>query len=190
MKHLILFCTKIYVYWVEIPLIMILIGAIKFNSTSESLLRLYPLIITSALAIVFVILYFFNAVLLSYSKIKKFGLFSSKSSAIINKGKTLVLTYLPKRKICVELYELQSKPALEWINNDDFTPVEANIFRERIIGSNGAAKRILKFFGVNNEEISELISKDEATIECRDFTLKSDVFEEKKRIHIKFKTTI
>jgi hypothetical protein len=190
LKSLILLGTKFYVYLIEIPFIIVLIGALKYNKTSENLLKLYPLIIASALGIILVLLYFFNAVVISRSRIRQFGLFSSRDSAIINKDKTLVLTYLSHRKMRIELFALQVKPSLEWINEENYVPREANVFRERVIGADFTAKRILKFFGLEGNQISDLLLNDEFKIETDEILFLSDIYEERKRIHLKFKKTV
>ena len=190
MKSLVLFGTKLYVYLVELPLILVLIGALKYNESSKELLGLYPLIAVSAIAIIFVLLYFFNAVIITNAKIKQFGLFSSRDTALINKDRTLVLTYLPHRKMRVELFALQNKPALEWINEDDYVPSEANVFRERVIGSNLTARRVLKFFGATNEEISTLLENGTAKLDSGDIIFSTDICEDRKRILIKFNETV
>ncbi len=190
LKQLILFGTKLYVYLIELPLILVLVGAIQYNSESEALLGLYPLIIFSILAILFVAVYFFNAVIITNARIKQFGLFSSRDSALINKDKTLVLTYLPRRRMRVELFMLQKKSALEWVSDEDFKPIEANIFRERVIGSDSTAKRVLKFFGATKEQIQSLLSEESATAETEDIIFSTDVYGERKRILIKFIKTI
>jgi hypothetical protein len=175
---------------VEIPLIFIFIAAIRFNDTASGLLKLYPLIVCSAFAIIFALVYFFNAVIISYSKIKQFGVFSSRDSALISKDRTLVLTYLPKRKMRVELYTLQSEPALLCINPKDYAPSETNIFRERVIGSNLTAKRVLKFFGLSSSEISDFLANNSGYIKTDEIEFKSEIADGQKKISLKFLKTL
>ena len=190
MKSIILFGTKLYVYLIEIPVITVLLLAIRFNEGAENLTKLYPLQIFCSLVIIFIVLYFFRAVSISNAKIKQIGLFSSRDSSMIKKGKTLVLTMLPYRKLKVELFELQEHPVLEWVVDKDFVPIETNVFRERAIGGYGAVKRKLKFFGATSEQINSLFNTDDYKTEGLDVDFSTEIFKSKKRFKIKFNKTI
>ena len=190
MKTLILFGTKLYVYLIEAPLILVLYGALKYNGEMTNLVKLYPLIVASILGIIFVLLYFFNAVILTSAKIKQFGLFSSRDSAIIKKDTSLSLTYLKNGNMRIELFALQKESALEWVDRDSYVPTEANVFRERIIGKNGTARRVLKFFGLDKSDIDRLIYSENASVKTDEMIFTADVFEDKKRITVKFLQTV
>ena len=190
MKNLFLFSTKIYVYLIELPLILVLIGAIRFNGVVTNLFGLYPLIVCSILAIIFVLIYFFNPVMISYSRIKQFGVFSSRDSAIITKDTTLILTYFPRRKIRIELFAVQEKPALEFMSGENYTPQKVNVFRERVIGRDFTAMRVLKFFGLEKSRAKELISSDKMTFNTEEIEFSTDIFEGRKIISINFLKTI
>ena len=92
MKKLYTFCSKIAVYWIEIPLAILLTLAIIFNSGATNLLKLYPLIVLCSLAIVFVFIFFFRLIELGWDEIRYVGLFSSRDRAVITEGKRLELT--------------------------------------------------------------------------------------------------
>ena len=77
---------------VVLPQAALLVGAILMNDTVDTLMRLYPLMAACALGIIFTFVYFFKAVVLSKDEIKYIGPFSSRDSAVINEGKTLILT--------------------------------------------------------------------------------------------------
>ena len=190
MRTLILFGTKLYVYLIELPIILVLYGALKYNSEMTNLVRLYPLIVAAILGIIFVLIYFFNAVIITDARIKQFGVFSSRDSAIIKKDTTLRLTYLKNGNMRVELFAMQNESSLSCLNGESYVPTEANVFRERVIGKNTTARRVLKFFGVEKEHIDALIYSDLEKIETENFTLSTDVFEDKKEIKIKFKKTV
>lgn len=190
MKKLILFGTKLYVYLIEIPVVVLLLYAINYNNNADSLLKLYPLIVFSSLAIIFIALYFFNAVIISVEKVSQIGLFSSRDKAILNKDRAIVITYLPHNKLRIEVLAMQYKPALEWINEEDYAPTESSVFRERVIGKNGTAKRILSFFGATDEDIKSLISQDNTEIKTEEIDYSSTVYNDRKQIKIKFNKTL
>ena len=98
MKNTFLFCSRLRVYWCEIPIVGILLLCIKYNDYSEGLYKLYLLMAFSALASIFILIYFFRAIKLSFEEIRYIGLFSSRDSAIITEGKTIILTPRGKKK--------------------------------------------------------------------------------------------
>lgn len=190
MKKLFLFGTKLYVYLIELPIIAVLVLAINHNGKATNLLKLYPLIVFCCLAIAFIAIYFFNSVTVSYAKIKQIGLFSSRDSAIITKDRTIVLTYLSRRRMRIELFALQESPSFEWALSESFVPHEACVFRERVIGNDMTAKRVLRFFKASEKEIKELLSSENLEIKNEKIEYSALVYDEKKQIKIKFNEVI
>ena len=190
MKKLFLFGTKLYVYLIELPVIIVLMLAIRYNNEATNLLKLYPLIVFCSLAIAFIAIYFFNSVTITYAKIKQIGLFSSRDSAIITKDRTIVLTYLSRRRMRIELFAMQDKPSLQWVSNEDFVAHETCVFRERVIGNNLTAKRVLRFFKASEKEIKELLSSENLEIKNGKIEYSALVYDEKKQIKIKFNEVI
>jgi len=144
--------SPFYMYLTAIPLIIILVLSIISNSSSEGLLKLYPLILATAAAIIFILVYLFRYITVSVEEIKIFGLFSSRDKAIINKGKTLIMTETKKGVRLLTLFGNDGeRPMLDWTQGEDYVPVDINLFRERIYGGKGSFSKILKFFDVNEE---------------------------------------
>ncbi len=189
MKTLFFFGTKLYVYLIELPFIYLLILTLNHNSKTEGAFKLYPLIVFSILAMIFIAVYFFNAVTLNRVKIRQIGLFSSRDKVMINKGKSLVITYLSYNKLRLEIYDFQEFPSLN-ISREDFVPTESCIFRERIIGSNRTASKILRYFGATREQVDELIFQNEKSFSTKSSDFSTRIHEDRKQIKIKFNETV
>lgn len=190
MKKIFLFASNPWVYLIEIPPILLLILAIKFNSGVDTLMKLYPLIVLSSALIIFIAVYFFRGVVIGFDELKAIGPFSSRDKAIIAKDKSLVITILPKRRLRIELFGDGSDLAesCKWLQND--TSSNINLFRAKANGGKRCARRILKFFGVSQECFEKLIEKDGYTEDFGDITVSSDTQNEAKTVKIEFKNTL
>lgn len=190
MKKIFLFSSRLRVYLTEIPPVFLLILAIKFNSAVDTLMKLYPLIITLSALIVFIAVYFFRAVVIGVDEVKCIGPFSSKEKAIIAKEKSLVITILPKRRLRIELFgngdDLAESCA--WLKND--TSEHINLFRSKANGGVGTARRILRYFDVSDKALESLIEKDGYSEDFENVTVTSDTVNEAKAITVYFKNTI
>ena len=157
MKSIYLFCTRILAFWVEIPLIIILIVSIMYNGYVEGFPQLYPLIIASAAAIIFFIIYFFRVIQISYAEIRYIGKFTSRDSAMIVEGRTLALTLERLGRVTVELkgYDGPSELNLELDEEGD---CEYTLFRGHCFGGKGSNKRVLSYFGVERADMEALLS--------------------------------
>ena len=153
-------------YLTELPLIILLAIAIAFNDTAGGLLKLYPLIITSIGVIVFIFIFFFRVISLSGEEIRIIGRFTSRDSAIINKGKRLTMTLDVRDKLKLELFENDGVlPELDFLRNDpSYKPQGLNLFREKAVFGLSALRRVLRYFGISDEHICAVFSSD--TYEC------------------------
>lgn len=178
MKSKFLFCTKFRYFIGEIPLLLILAAAIYYNNRIDGFFKLYPLIFICAGAIIFIFVYFFRAVSVSFEEIKDIGRFSPRDKAVINKGKTLIITLKKRRKICIELFGNDGKPPFLPSmdeNGDSDAPIDINLFRGFVIGSGRVAISLLRFFGVRAEDAQKLIASDgEAVYESITVTSSQD----------------
>ena len=161
MRSLFLFSTKVQYFLGEIPVIGLLILSLLKNSDSESPLKLYPLIIGSAAAAIFIALYFFRAVTISYSEIKHIGLFSRREKAMINAGKTLIITEMKHGKLKVVLFGNNGLPPIySDPDAEDVKPVDINLFDGKVLGRSFTVKRILRFFSLEGSEAEALLGGD------------------------------
>ena len=192
MKKKFLFCTKMRVYLIEIPLLILFFITLHYNKYSEEVMKLYPLLIFLGLAMIFILIYFFRAISISFEEIKYHGLYSSRDRADINEGKELIITVCEKRKLKVELFGNDGKPPeLAWIKTDeDYVPVDIFLFRGKAVGGKGTLKSILKYFGVSDSDMDLIISEDSFFGDYEYVSLVSEIKEEKRVVRIKMKETV
>ena len=190
MKKVILFCTKLRFFFVEIPPILLLLIAISYNDTVDTAIKLYPLIAVSVLFIIFVFLYFFRLIIISTEEIRSAGLFSSRDSAIINKGKALIITPLKKNKLRVVLFGKSGIPDFSWAKNEGYENLEIDLYREVAVGGTATLKRIFKYFGVPSDEIKSILNTDFYKKEYKYFTLTASTENGVKEYRILFTETI
>ena len=190
MKKTYLFCTKIGWFITLIPPIALLIISIIYNERAAGLLKLYPLIVCSALAIAVIFSYFFRYITISTEEIRMNGLFSSRDSAILNEKKSLILTLLPRNRICVTLFGNSGLPAFNWAQGEDYTPIDIDLFREKAIGSERTVKRVLHYFEVSDEDCDALLVSDSFEKEYDAFILKKESLDGKKIVTVYFTKTI
>lgn len=191
MKKLYLYCTRLRIYWVLIPIIFILVTAIIINPNIEGVIKLYPLILVSFVGLVFTIIYLFRMIEISYQEIRYIGRFSSRDSADITEGKTLIL--LPERRgvIRIKLMAIDTLPELSWMQNGDGKPRVVCMFRGKAYGGNRNLRRILRFFGVDDADFDKIITSTEFSNDYETVDVKTLVNEnEQKEIHIKIKVTV
>lgn len=191
MKSVYIFCTKWYVFLTELPLFGLLAASIAYNKHAEGLLKLYPLITALSLGIIFYFLYFFRMISISYDEIRYIGLFSSKDRAVINKDKTVILSFHSLHKIKVRLFGSDGKaPSLDWAqNSDNFTPVDYFLFRGKAVGGFNVATRVLKYFSVPAEDCQAFIKGDH-TAEYENVLVTSATVNGNKEIRIKITKTV
>ena len=190
MKKTYLFCTKPGLFLTEIPPIILLIVSIYHNGKSEGLLKLYPLIIFSIIAIAVIFSYFFRFISISNEEIRMHGLFSSKDSALIDEKKILSITMLPRRRLRVTLVGNNGLPAFNWAQGDNYTPIDIDLFREKAIGSSRAIKRVLRYFEVTGEDCKALLSADTFEKEYDFFIVQKEIVDQSKVITLHFTKTI
>ena len=189
MKSLYMFSTRLRVYLIELPLLIILTIAIHFNDKSEDLLKFYPLIIVVSLGMIFILIYFFRGVSLSYEEIRTYGLFAKRDSAMITKDKVLCVTICPKKIVRLYLWGNDGTPAFDWQKEEDVA--KDGMLRQiscKVIGGKRLAKRILKFYTVDAEALEMLATKSGAAYENADVSVASERKNEIFEIRISFKT--
>lgn len=190
MKKIFLFSSRLRVYLTEIPPILLLIVSIKFNSGVDTLMKLYPLIISLSALSVFIAVYFFRGIVIGFDEVKCIGPFSSREKAIIAKDKKLVMTVLPKRRIRIELFGSGEDLAesCAWLKGD--TSAHINLFRAKANGNEKTVRKILKYFGISEGTLTSLMKNDSFTEELEDVTVSTEILNEAKTVSIEFKKTI
>ena len=192
MKPIYVSASRLRAYWVLLPMSIVLTLSLKFNSVSDHLLKLYPLIIFTIGAIIFTFVYLFRFIAISYSEIKYVGRFTTRDSATVNEGKTLVIDILDKKRISIKLYGNEGyNPDIKWLVNDDGQVDDICLFRGKAFGDEGVAIRILNHFGVESQDdISAIFSEDGFTKTYENVTVNSLYENEHRQIKIRFDKTV
>ena len=189
MKGIFLQSTKFWVYLIEIPVIILLSLALRFNGKVDSPLGLIPLIVFCILLMAFIFVYFFRGIYLSYEEIRMMGLFSSKDRALIAKDKELVISVRTKGRVRLELFGTNEEPTLEWLK-DESVNGSINLFRETAVGGVGTVRKILKFFEIPSEDFEALLGEGEAKFDYELIEVCASTPDEERQIRIKFKETV
>ena len=190
MKSIYFLATKLKVYIIELPLIALLVFAIIYNKHSKELLKFYPLQIALSLGIVFIFIYFLRLVRLNTDEVRCIGLFSSKDRASLKKGRRLVLTLRKGRKLRIEVFAKGEAPLLDWVNPEDYTDSEINVFRTKAVGGAGSAKKLLKYFDIPSDDFEEILNSESFEKEYEAINLTSKLSENGQEISLKFTETL
>ena len=192
MKRKYLFCTRLRVYLIELPIIILFMITLHYNQYSDELFKFYPLLIFLGLSMIFIIVYFFRAISISFEEIRALGLYSSRDHAEINEGKELILTLCAKRKVKVELFGNDGKPPeLSWIKEDEnYAPVDIYLFRGSAIAGKRKIKSLIGYFGVDSIDVDRILSDDSFEGDYEYVSLRSEKKEEETVIRIRMKETV
>lgn len=164
MKSVILLKMRLWVFLTEIPLIILLLVCKNVNEGMEELFGLWPLMIALGALIVFLAVYFFRLVSVSWEEITDIGLFTRKDSSIIDAGKALVITLAPKGPIKLTLLGKVGEDALfDWTSEED-RDVEIALYRGNAYGGRRAAKRLLTYFGAAEGDIDAILGGEDVSI--------------------------
>ena len=128
-------------------------------------------------------------IIISTEEIRTAGLFSSRDSAVIEKNTILKITLSKKRRINVELFGKRTAPDFSWSKTDQ-TGEPIRIFHEKAIGDVRAIKRILRYFGISEDDTNAVLKKDNFYKEYNFFNLSLLCDGENRQIVIEFTETI
>ena len=190
MKNIFLFSTRLRVFLIELPPILLLIPSIIYNGSVKTLMKLYPLIIMLSALIVFIAIYFFRAIIINNEELRTIGLFSTREKAIIKENRSLVVTKLSRRRIRIELFGQNDdgQGTYEWLKNEE--PVEINLFRVKANGTSKTVAKILRYFEADSETVNALLLNDNFLFDTEKVSFTSSIVKEAKTVKILFKETI
>ena len=163
MKKRYFIAIRPWVFLLNIPFAFLLGVSIAYNNAAQNLFKLYPLIIFLSLFIVFLNIYFFRIIELSYEKIRYIGLFTSRDDSFITEGNTLKITRERLGKLKVILYGHDGiHAAFDWKTDEDpdEAPEDITLFRGHVYGGRLTMKRIFSYFGVSREDFKEILSTE------------------------------
>ena len=191
MKSTFLFSTRLRVYWVLLPIMLLLGVAIHYNTHSAAVFKLYPLIIFLCAAIIFVMLYFFRGIMITYDEIKHVGLFSERERVMIDEGKTIILDIKPHGRVDVTLFGDDGVlPGLDWMTPDEDVSRERTLFRARAIGGRFTVRSVLMAWGVEAIDAEKIISGEDITVDGELARVSTEMLEEALRVNIYVKKTV
>lgn len=190
MKSTYLFCTKLWLYLTEIPVLAMFWITLSMNKYLDSTVKLYPLMFVLAALILFIMVYFFRYISINNDEIRCHGVFSSKDSALLSENQTLVIALHPRRNIKLELYgDAEEEPEFKWMKSDDPAHREICIFRAKAVGGKKSAARVLEYFTFPKSELNAAFS-DGFVYENDTIRVESKSSNEVFNISIKLKVTI
>ena len=189
MKKKYLFCTKLWFYLTEIPLALLLAVTIHYGPMTEGVFKLVPLMVTLIAVMLFIIVFFFRIVVISYEEVRYRGPFSSRDRAFINKDKTLIITMHPHGNLDVDLYGNDGQPPM-FAGLKDEPPIDIYLFRGRTIGSRRTVSSILTYFGIPVADVAASLNDDSFSAEYELISISAEKKEDVRELRIKFKETI
>ena len=191
MKSIYIYAARLRSYWVLLPMTIILSLSIIFNNQATVLMKLYPLIIFTSACIVFTFIYLFRAIEISYSEIKYIGRFSSRDSATVIKGRTLVLDILKKGRVGIKLYGNEGyNPDIKWLQPDEGEDTDICIFRGKSFSGMRAVYKILRYFGVGEDDLKDIITNDSFSKQYTNVTVTSGTEDDHRQIKIRMDKTV
>ena len=142
MKPLYIFASRLRALWVLLPMSTVLTLAIRYNSAVDHWMKLYPLIIFCIGAIIFTFVYMYRFISISYSEIKYIGRFTSRDSATINAGKTLVIDLLDKSRVSIQLWGNEGyNPEIKWLTSESGEAGDICLFRGKGYGGEAVSQK-------------------------------------------------
>ena len=190
MKKTYLFCTEWWMYLSELGPLCLLLLCIHFNSKLDTPERLYPLMAFCVLCIAFIFVFLFRLISISNEEIRSIGPFTSMESASIEEGRSLIFVLKKGKRVAVLLEGKSDLPGFSWMRGGEYDSCEINLYRERIVNGMGGVKRVLKHFGVVEEDILSVFRSDKFYKEYDGFTLMAELKDNERRIALSFTKTI
>lgn len=184
-----LFSTNPLMYLTEIPVVALFFIAMYYNSLSESGTVLLPLMVFLSLVAIFILIFLFRYVSLSFEEVRTRGWFSTRDSAVVTKDKTLILTMLPKRRIKIELFGNDGQPPM-YAGAFDEPSLDVYLFRAKAVGGKKAVSSVMSYYTVPLKDIVTVLQEDRFSAEYELISLSSERREDIREIRIKFKETV
>jgi hypothetical protein len=173
----------------EIPLALLLAVTIHYGPMTEGVFKLVPLMVALISVMLFILIFFFRMVVVSYEEVRYRGPFSSRDRAFINKDKTLIITMYPHGNLDIDLYGNDGKPPM-FAGLKDEPPMDIYLFRGKTIGSRRTVRSLLTYFGIPTDDAAQSLKVDEFSREYELVSFTAKKKEDIRELRIKFKETV
>lgn len=193
MKRTYLLSIRLWVLWIELPVILLLLYAWNMNAEVDGFIKLYPLIIALMALIVFIPIYFFRLVEISYEEIRSVGWFSNRDSALVNEGKTLKMKLLRGGKVKLSLVGHDGEYAgFDWLkpDDDDDGPRDITLYRGVSFGGAGDIKRVLSYFGASKDDFDAILGDGKVAFEYENVSVTAESDDEGREVSIRVNVTL
>ncbi len=178
-------------YWVELPLAALLTACLFYNRYADGFMKLYPLIIALTVGMAVILVYYFRGIRISYDEIRYIGLFTSRDSAVITEGKTLIIKELPHGKLEITLFGNDGVlPELDWVKSTGDAPRDISLFRGKTIGRRRTVAKVMSYFGVPKDEAADLLLQDSFSSVYPIAEVSGEVQDGKMTVRIKITKTV
>ena len=158
MKSVFLLKMRPWVYLTEIPLMILLVISWNTSELVGGLVGLWPLIIFLMGMIIFLSVYFFRLVEISWEEIRDIGRFTRGDYATIYEGKSLHIKLLSHGRIKLTLTGFDIEYAgFDWMKSDDGEPHEVAMYRGNAYGGERGVRSLLSYFGVSESDFVEIL---------------------------------
>lgn len=187
----ILLKMRLWAFLTELPPIILLLVCIRNNSSANGLFKLYPLILVLMALIIFLSFYFFRLCEVSWEEIRDIGLFTRRDDAIITEGTALSVLITPKRgQIKLVLLGKSVNAGFDWVKPTD-TPPELPMYRGNVYGGERAAKKLLSYFGAEDDgDIEAILGNSDFRKDYRYSTVTAESTDEGRLIRIDINETL
>ena len=138
---------------------------------------------------VFIGIYFFRYITVSFDEVRYHGLFSSRDSAMINKDKTLIITMKPHYKLGIHLWGNDGRPPLYDALRGEGS-IDIYLFRGKTVGGRRTVRRVLRYFEIPEMDIAKILTEEKHSVSTVDIDLTSEHLEDIREIRLKFKRTV
>jgi hypothetical protein len=157
MKKIHLFATKWWYFLVCLPPLFVFILCLIYHPRTTTKLGLFPLEFAMLGVIAFSIMFFVRTVRISFEEVRVTGIFSDHDHMDMVLGRQIILVQYPHNNLGIYVYGEDFAEEKFWLLNEK--PKEHILMRARAVGGEKSMKRVLRYFGLN-EEIAQAVLSD------------------------------
>ena len=161
MNSVYLLKMRLWAFLIEIPLMTLLMICWSMNDQVDELFKLYPLIIALAAGIIFMAVYLFRLVEISWEEIRDIGFFTRRDNGLVSKGRIIELRLKAHGVVGITLMGHDGEYAgFDWMRPEDGAPADIALYRGNAYGGKRAIGKLLRYFGADESQIAGLIEME------------------------------